>query len=108
MEKNCFMAKNQQIPGFWTWLGVVGFIMLILGCIAMIYPARLQYARQLEFHERVQAEAAKKRAEREALQREVMALENSPAAIERIARENFRLCRDGEVIMYYEKPDRND
>lgn len=98
------MANKQQLNGIWTWLGFFGFVALIMICVAMVYPARRQYNRQLAFHARIQAEVALKRAERDALQKEVAALESSPAAIEKIAREKFRLCKDGEVVMYYKRP----
>lgn len=98
------MANKQPITGALTWLGIVGFIILILGCIMLIYPARVQYARQLEFYSRIKAEADQKRYERDALQKEVAELQSSPKAIEKVARENFRLCKEGEVVMYYKRP----
>lgn len=98
------MAKNQQITGIWTWLGTVGFILLVMACVAIIYPARRQYVRQLEFYTKIKNEADIKRAERDALQREVTMLKTSPNAVEKIAREKFRLCKEGEVIMYYKRP----
>ena len=70
----------------------------------MIYPARLQYERQKEFYERTRAEADRVRAVRDSLQKEVSALQSSPMAIEKIARENFRLCKEGEIVLYYKKP----
>ena len=97
-------SKNQSISGIWTWLGVVGFVVLLMACAAMIYPARRQYARQLEFYEQVRSEADRKRSVRDALQKEVSDLQTSPAAIEKVARETFRFCRDGEVIVYHELP----
>ncbi|MBR7145232.1 MAG: septum formation initiator family protein [Lentisphaeria bacterium] len=98
------MANNQTISGIWTWLGVVGFIILLMVSAAVIYPARLQYERQKEFYERTKAEADRVRAERDALQKEVSALQSSPTAIEKVARENYRLCKEGEIVMYYKKP----
>ena len=98
------MANNQTISGIWTWLGVVGFIILLMVSAAVIYPARLQYERQKEFYERTKVEADRVRAERDALQKEVSALQSSPTAIEKVARENYRLCKEGEIVMYYKKP----
>ena len=98
------MANNQTIPGIWTVLGVVGFILLMAGSAAVIYPAQLQYERQKEFYENTKAIADQVRAERDMLQKEVTALESSPAAIARIARENYRLCKEGEVVLYYKTP----
>ena len=98
------MANNQTISGIWTWLGVVGFIILLMVSAAVIYPARLQYERQKEFYERTKAQADRVRAERDALQKEVSALQSSPTAIEKVARENYRLCKEGEIVMYYKKP----
>ena len=76
----------------------------VQGSAAVIYPARLQYERQKEFYENTRAVADRVRAERDILQKEVSALESSPAAIERIARENYRLCKEGEIVLYYKKP----
>ena len=98
------MANKQPISGIWTLLGVVGFIILLMVSAAVIYPARLQYERQKEFYERTKAEADRVRAERDALQKEVSALQSSPTAIEKVARENYRLCKEGEIVMYYKKP----
>ena len=97
------MANNQNINGIWTWLGIVGFVVLIMVSAAMVYPAQLQYERQKEFYRRTKAIADAKRAERDALQQEVAALQRSPRAVEKVAREKFRLCQEGEVIMYYKK-----
>ena len=98
------MANNQTISGVWTWLGVVGFVILLMVSATVIYPARLQYERQKEFYERTRAEADRVRAVRDSLQKEVSALQSSPMAIEKIARENFRLCKEGEIVLYYKKP----
>lgn len=98
------MAKNnsnQSISGIWTMLGIVGFIVLLLACASMIFPARREYNRQLKYYSQVQAAADRKRAERDALQKEVAALESSPAAIEKVARESFRYCKEGEIIIYH-------
>ena len=98
------MAKNnsnQSISGIWTMLGIVGFIVLLMACASMIFPARREYNRQLKYYSQVQAAADRKRAERDALQKEVAALESSPAAIEKVARESFRYCKEGEIIIYH-------
>ena len=98
------MAKNnsnQSISGIWTMLGVVGFIVLLLACASMIFPARREYNRQLKYYSQVQAAADRKRAERDALQKEVAALESSPTAIEKVARESFRYCKKDEIIIYH-------
>ena len=94
--------KNQPIRGIWTMLGVAGFVLLILLCVAMIAPARKEYVKQLKLYEQIQSEVERKRAERDALQKEVTDLESSPAAIEKVARETFHYCREGEIIIYHE------
>ncbi len=95
------MADKHPINGIWTLLGIVGFVALLMVSVAVIYPARLRFERQKEFYNRTKAELESKRAERAALQKDVTALENSPAAIEKVAREKFRFCKDGEIIIYY-------
>ena len=45
----------------------------------------------------------KRKAVRIALLREVHDLERNPEAIERIARERFNMCKEGEIIIRYDR-----
>ncbi len=101
------MAGNQTRMRMLKFLAVAGFVLLLVIGAMLIYPARLQYERQQAFYARIKAEADLKRAERDKLNREVTALESSPAAIEKVARINFRLCKEGEIVMYYQLPQNN-
>mgnify|MGYP000862284114 CR=1 FL=1 len=101
------MAANQVKLQMFKFLAVVLFLLLLIFGVFLIYPARIQYERQREFYALLKAEADQKRAERDALAREVAALESSPAAIEKVARVNFRLCKEGEIVMYYREPGAN-
>ena len=45
----------------------------------------------------------KKKAVRTALLREVHDLERNPEAIEKVARERFNMCKEGEIIIKYDR-----
>ena len=45
----------------------------------------------------------KRKAVRTALLREVHALERDPVASEKVARERFNMCKDGEIIIKYDR-----
>ena len=45
----------------------------------------------------------KRKTTRTALLREVHDLERNPEAIERVARERFNMCKDGEIIIKYDR-----
>ena len=45
----------------------------------------------------------KRKTARTALLREVHDLERNPEAIERVARERFNMCKDGEIIIKYDR-----
>lgn len=45
----------------------------------------------------------KKKNDRIALLREVHDLEHDPAAIEKVARERFNMCKEGEIIIKYDR-----
>lgn len=45
----------------------------------------------------------KRKSARTALLREVHDLERNPAAIEKVARERFNMCKEGEIIIKYDR-----
>ena len=45
----------------------------------------------------------KRKTTRTALLREVHDLEHNPEAIEKVARERFNMCKDGELIIKYDR-----
>ena len=45
----------------------------------------------------------KRKTTRTALLREVHDLERNPEAIERVARERFNMCKEGEIIIKYDR-----
>ena len=48
-------------------------------------------------------EVEQKKTERIALLREVHDLERNPTAAEKVARERFGMCKDGEIVIKYDR-----
>jgi cell division protein FtsB len=88
------------------WLLALGGLLCVLFCLHQLLGengyltlrARQREARQLENEVRRLTE------EKQRMNREVDRLRNDPAAIERVAREEMKLVRPGEIIYYYTLP----
>lgn len=82
------------------WLVAAGALLLLLLCLHQVFGqngyftlrARRKEVRELELEVRRLAE------ENQRLERDIERLRNDPSAIERVAREEMKLARPGEVI----------
>ncbi len=97
-------AKRKRVLG---WLFYLVLILLVAAAAVLLWPEYRRY--QIRQGELAELNAAKmeKTAARNRLYKEVQDLENSPAAIEKVAREKFGLCRPGETIMRFTPTDSN-
>jgi len=96
------MAGNQMRIPMMRLLATAVFLLLVIGGVFLIYPARIRYRDQQKHYATLKEAAERMRAERDALAREVADLQNSPAAVEKVARVKFRLCKEGELVLYYQ------
>ena len=96
------MAGNQMRIPMARLFAAVFFLLLVIAGAFLIYPARIRYRNQQKHYAALKEAAERKRAERDALAREVADLQNSPAAVEKVARVKFRLCKEGELVLYYQ------
>jgi len=84
------------------------FLYLLLGVIfvfslALVYPVYKNYAKQRDNVAALNEELDEKVAECMALAREVHDLERLPSAAEKVARDKYNLCREGELVIKYDK-----
>ena len=76
------------------------FLMLVVSGI-LVVPAYRKYRQTEQDVETLQADLDRVKAEYLTLQQEVHDLQHNASAIEKVAREQYHLCRDGEVIYIY-------
>ena len=84
------------------------FLYLLLGLIlifslAFVWPVYKKYAKLRDYVSDLNEELSSKSAECIDLNREVHDLEHKPSAAEKVAREKYNLCREGELILKYDK-----
>lgn len=101
------MAGNQVRLPLMKLFAAVFFLLLLIAGVFLIYPARVHYRNQQKHYAMLKEAAERMRAERDALAREVADLQSSPAAVEKVARVKFRLCKEGELVLYYRPPAEN-
>ena len=67
----------------------------------LVVPAYQKYTRTKQEVVSLRADLDRVKAEYRTLQQEVHDLQHNASAIEKVAREQYHLCRDGEVIYIY-------
>ena len=76
------------------------FLMLVVSGI-LVVPAYRKYRQTEQDVETLQADLDRVKAEYLTLQQEVHDLQHNASAIEKVAREQYQLSREGEVIYIY-------
>ena len=77
--------------------------MILVFSLIFVWPAYKKYSKLRDFVAELNEELNAKSAECIALNREVHDLEHRPSAAEKVAREKFNLCREGELVLKYDK-----
>ena len=80
---------------------IVGAI--VLGAVVVMYPVYLKKEKLQASNYQLQKQLKDKQFERSDLNKKLYDLHTDPHAVEKVAREKFRLCREGEIILLYEK-----
>ncbi|MBO5762614.1 MAG: septum formation initiator family protein [Lentisphaeria bacterium] len=70
----------------------------------LLWPVYLEQQKKVNELSGLQEELNSKRAVSAELSKEVNALQQSPDAVEKVAREKFKLCREGETVLEYNDP----
>lgn len=83
-------------------------LMLIVSSVILLWPVYRKYQKRKIIVAELREQAAMKTAECVKLNKEVYGLEHKPAVVEKVAREKFGLCRDGEAVMRYKEQPRQD
>jgi len=91
--------------GHYIWIS----ILLILAVVAFYFvlPAFRDYKAARHDLADMRTQIDKQEQEIRRLKREITALRTDRIAVERIAREKFGWCRDGEKIYHFDPPSRN-
>ena len=104
------MGKNKEIDALLSWSLFIAEVVIAAGVFLYpLYQTKKSRLAELEARKKVLAEKEKVN---EQLAAKVDALENSPEAVEKEAREKFHMARPGEKVLIYEnnkkKPDNAD
>ncbi len=82
------------------------FMLIVLGALALsavvvLYPVYLKKEKLRESNYKLHEQLRAKEYERADLNRKVYGLATDPYMVEKVAREKFRLCREGEIVLFY-------
>ncbi|NOY82244.1 MAG: septum formation initiator family protein [Kiritimatiellaeota bacterium] len=87
-------------PKTYLWFGIL--LALAVGDLYFILPAYRGYRNACEDVTDLKRHLMQQRQDIQRLEREIRALRADPRAVERVAREKFGWCRDGEKIYHFE------
>ena len=78
---------------------LLALVLVVSGILVL--PAYRKYKQTKQEVFSLQADLDRVRAEHLTLQQEIHDLQHKASAVEKVAREKYHLCRDGEVIYIY-------
>ena len=87
-----------------TYIPVLIFVVVCGVALYFTFPAYITYRQTNRTVRRLEGELARQEEDARALRRELTALRTDYRAIERVAREKFGLCREGEKIYHFDPP----
>ncbi len=100
ISEYCSMAG--KIQKVFTGFLFILLLAIFIFSLSLAWPVFKRYNAIQEEFRRTQLELDRKISESVALNREVHDLEHNTAAIEKVAREKYKLCKEGELILKYE------
>ena len=101
------MVENRKKNSFSTYLLCLIFMLLVAAAIVLLLPVMRELQKKQGELTELNAELNEKREESVRLNTEVADLKQSPAAVEKVAREKFGLVREGERVMKYPAPEKS-
>lgn len=92
--------KIRNIP-FFTYLGYALLLLMLAVSTVLLWPAYREYSAQQKELAKLKKELAKNREERDAKLKIYNDLERNPKAVEKVAREKYRLVKEGETVLIF-------
>jgi cell division protein FtsB len=92
--------KNNPHTGYMMFFLL---LLIVVAALILLLPVYRKYQKRQGELVQVNTKLNTRKIERAELNREVSGLQNSPAEVEKVAREKFGLVREGETVMKYKK-----
>ena len=92
--------KNNPHAGYMMFFLL---LLLLVAALMLLLPFYRKYQKRQGELVKVNTKLNTRKTERAELNREVNGLQNSPAEVEKVAREKFGLVKEGETVMRYDK-----
>ena len=86
-----------------SFLWVILILVVAAAAVYILYPVKKELNQKQAKLQTVQGELHNLRKEQNRRQQENNALKTSPAAVEKVAREEFKMVRHGESVVYIDK-----
>ena len=93
--------KNNPHTGYMMFFLL---LLLVVAALVLLLPVFRKYQKRQAELVKVNTKLNTRKIERAELNQEVSGLQNSPAEIEKVAREKFKLVKEGETVMRYQNP----
>ncbi|MDD3153331.1 MAG: septum formation initiator family protein [Victivallaceae bacterium] len=98
------VKKNENPIGGTHWVAYFIAVLLIVAAAVLLLPKYREYQKKAAERNELAEKLNARESEAARLNSEVTALADDPAAVEKVAREKYKLCRDGERVMRYTPP----
>ena len=94
--------KTAKSFGFYLFCLLV--LLILLGALILLLPVWKEFKNQEKELAKLQAEITSLKNDRNEIMKKIADLESSPDAVEKVAREKFKLVRPGDTVFEYPAP----
>ena len=86
---------------FLSYICYTLLLLMLAVCSILLWPVYREYTSKKKELNRLRTELEKLKEERNEKRKTANALENSPQEVEKVAREKYRLVKDGETVLLF-------
>ena len=98
--------KKNAKSSFFTYLGYALLMLMLAVSTVLLWPAYREYKAHQKELARLKAELAKARGQRDARLKTYNDLERDPEAVEKVAREKYRMVKEGETVLIFHEDEK--
>ena len=110
MTEDIIMAfgenKKNGKTSFFTYLGYALLLLMLAVSTVLLLPAYREYKAHQKELAKLKAELAKSREQRDARLKAYNDLERDPRAVEKVAREKYRMVKEGETVLIFREDEK--
>lgn len=98
--------KKNGKSSFFTYLGYALLLLMLAVSTILLWPAYREYKAHQKELAKLKAELSKAQKQRDERLKTYNSLERDPQAVEKVAREKYRMVKEGETVLIFQQEEK--